>query len=350
MNVRLVPILVWLGLLAVSAEAGLPNSFSGWQMTSFRPVAAGQLAQYAGEDTALLEEYGFVVGERREYVRGDDRLTVSLWQMRDTTGSYGLYTFYRDPEMETSEEQDRISLGAARLVMQRGLHVVEARGARLDAEEARMLLTGVASLAKFQDLPPPLPQYLPQENFVAGSIKYVMGEAALDRLSTNLPGSAIGFELGAEAVLAQYRVQGRPVRMLLVSYATPQLAAKRLEIFRQLPVVSAAGDEPQFFVERKGSLLCFVLDLPAQSAAQQLFEQVRYQSVVTWNEYAPTHRDNPGDLVLNAFLLAGLLLLFATVAGISFGGVRIFTKKFIRVPIFDRPSQVEIIRLRLFDE
>ncbi|MBI4465485.1 MAG: hypothetical protein HY647_12335 [Acidobacteria bacterium] len=352
MWIPFVQISLVLGLVAVSAEASLPNTFNGWQTRSFQPVLAGQLAQFAEEDAALLEEYGFVSGERREYTRGDARLTATLWQMRDASGSFGLYTFYRTPEMEISETEDQMALGADRLLLRRGLYVLDARGAPLSADDARLLLAKVPSLTGAQALLPPLLAYLPQENRVANSTRYLLGSAALKRLDTHLPASTLGFELGAEVALAQYRIQGRLVRMVLVSYPTPQLASEKLRSFQQLPIVSETDPDTgaKVFLQRKGSLLCFVLDSPNLEAAEELLRQVRYQSVVTWNEYVPTHRDNAGNLILNAFLLAGLLLLFATVAGVSFGGIRIFTKKFIRVPIFDRPSQVEIIRLHLFDK
>jgi len=48
-------------------------------------------------------------------------------------------------------------------------------------------------------------------------------------------------------------------------------------------------------------------------------------------------------------VLTGFLLLVTLVAGISFGGVRYLAKKFLPWAVFDRPSQMEIIRLNLSD-
>jgi len=48
--------------------------------------------------------------------------------------------------------------------------------------------------------------------------------------------------------------------------------------------------------------------------------QVRYQAQVTLDEYVPTRRDNIGDLVINAFVLIGILLAFAIVSGFALGG------------------------------
>jgi hypothetical protein len=49
---------------------------------------------------------------------------------------------------------------------------------------------------------------------------------------------------------------------------------------------------------------------------------VRYEATITWSEYVPTARDNPGNLIVAAFLLAGVLLLFALVFSLLFGGAR----------------------------
>jgi hypothetical protein len=154
---------------------------------------------------------------------------------------------------------------------------------------------------------------------------------------------------GGSPAAASKPVKKDKVRLLLVSYATPQLAAKKLRSFQQLPVVSQGKPGSEIFVQRLGSLVCFVLDSPAPSTAETLLKHIRYQSEVTWDEYVPTRRDNIAHLVLNVFLLAGFILLFSLVAGLSYGGIRILAKKFLPIPIFDRPAQMEIIRLHLSD-
>ena len=173
---------------------------------------------------------------------------------------------------------------------------------------------------------------------------------AFERLEKSFPASAVGFDLGAEAVLARYRTGARDLRLLLVSYPTPQLAAKMLRSFQQLPAVAQAEADRRVYIRRKGPLLGFVFDAPESAAAEKLLSRISYESVVTWNEFVPSARDNVGDMVYKIFLLAGFLLLFAVVAGISFGAFRVLAKKFLPMPIFDRPSQVEIIRLNLTDK
>ena len=335
--------------LGVSAQAQLPDSFSGWETKLFRPVTVDRLAEFAGSDAALVREYGFVTGEHRDYARADAKLAVTLWKMKDASGSFGLYSFYREIGTASLEAGNRVAIWPRRLLIQHGPYLLDAQGDPLTMGEAKLLLARIPPLRQDENLLPSLPAFLPEENLVPQSAKFLMGPVAFGQLEKVLPTSAMGFDLGAEAEMAEYRVDGNTVRLLLVSYATPQLAAKKLRSFQQLPAISQGKPGSEIFVHRLGSLVCFVLDSPVPSTADTLLKHIRYQSEVTWDEYVPTRRDNIAHLVLSVFLLAGFILLFSLVAGLSYGGIRILAKKFLPIPIFDRPAQMEIIRLHLSD-
>jgi len=342
--------LLVLALWAPVGQANLPDSFGDWRTRSFQPVTENLLAQIAGNDALVLHEYGFLSGQQREYSSGDAMITVTLWQMRDATGSYGLLTFFRQPEMTEVEGEGTILRGRGRLLARRGAYVLDARGAGIDSlsvDEAGMLFGQIPSPGRGEDVLPPLPGYLPEQDLVASSTKFVMGPVALGRSGVELPASLLGFDLGAEVVLAQYRPSGNTVRLLLVSYATPQLAAKQLRGFEE---ARSAAPWSHVQMRRVGSLLAFVLDEAREEQAQPLFDGIRYESFVTWNEYVPGPRDNVGALLTGAFLLAGFVLLVTLVAGISFGGVRYLAKKFLPWEVFDRPSAMEIIKLNISEK
>jgi len=332
-----------------AAQAQLPDSFNGWTTASFQPITAGRLAEFAGADAPLLREYGFLAGEHRDYSKGDAKLTVTLWRMKDSSGSYGLFSYYREIGTASMEAGDRVAIWPNRLLIQHGPYLMDAQGARLTIGEAKQLLARIPALRREDNLVPLLPGFLPEENLVAQSPKFVMGPVGFARLEKDLPASAIGFDLGAEAEIAQYRVDGNVTRLVIVSYATPQLASKELRSFQQLPTITQRTGDQEIFLQRKGPLICFVLGAPTPADARTLLADVRYENEVTWNQYVPTRKDNVVALILNVFLLAGFVLLFALVAGLSFGGIRILAKKFLPIPIFDRPSQIEIIRLHLSD-
>ncbi len=349
MKIRSVLISLLFVLPGASARAQLPESFNRWESQSVRPIAAAQLSEFAGDDAGLVSEYGFVTGEHREYAKGSATLAVNLWKMRDASGGFGLYTYYREVGTASLEGRDLVAIWPERLMIQHGPYVVDARGAKLTLGDAKRLVAKIPALPKAEMQLPDLPGYLPEVNLTPQSLKFILGPVAFARLGKNFPASAIGFEQGAEVEIAEYRVGGGKAELLLVNYATPQLAAKKLRSFQQLPNVSKAQEGSGIFVQRKGPLVGFVVGA-TRSDAEILFNSIPYENEVTWNQFPPSRRDNIGDLVVNVFLLAGFVLLFAVVAGLSFGGIRVLSKKFLPIQIFDRPSEMEIIQLHLSDQ
>jgi hypothetical protein len=103
--------------------------------------------------------------------------------------------------------------------------------------------------------------------------------------------------------------------LAIFSYPTHQMAMQRIGEFQKLPGVMA---------KRSGPLVALVLSSQDPDYAENLLSQVRFQAQVTRDEYVPSLRDNIGDLVINAFVLIGILLAFSTVAGLAFGGFRAY--------------------------
>src|SRR5262249_5373693 len=93
---------------------------------------------------------------------------------------------------------------------------------------------------------PPVRGYLPDDGMVQGTQRYAMGPAAFQSALSALGQekfsaltSEIGFQTGAEAMLASYAVRGAtPQPLMLVDYPTPQLAEQHL---RHLQAVLSAN-------------------------------------------------------------------------------------------------------------
>jgi hypothetical protein len=88
------------------------------------------------------------------------------------------------------------------------------------------------------------------------------------------------------------------------------------------------GKIPGADVKRSGPLVAVILSPPDPDAAERLLAQVRYRAEVTLDERVPTLRDNIGNLVVNAFVLTGILLAFCVVSGLAVGGSRVFLRRF----------------------
>src|SRR4029077_4379245 len=106
--------------------------------------------------------------------------------------------------------------------------------------------------------------------------------------------------------------------LAIFNYPNNQMAMKQADEFTKL--ASAV-------VKRSGPLVAVVLHPPDPDAAERLLSQVRYQAQVTRDEYVPTRRDNIGVLVINAFKLIGILLVFAVASGLGVGGLRAFRRR-----------------------
>lgn len=349
MRVLLIGILLTFGF-TLRVEAQLPASFRGWESHSVQTISLPQLTSVADNNAGVIREYGFLGGERREYSRRKTVLTATLWLMEDATGAYGLFTFFGEPGMiSTRNGNDAAASSPGVFLFQRGPFVLEVRGQDLSQAETEDLTASIPEMTGRESLFPPLPGYLPAEGLVRQSEKYLIGPLAFARALDRIPASAIRFDMGAEAVLAHYRLGGGQIQLLLLSYPTPQLASKMLDEFQSLPLLTKNASGRTVFIERKGSLVAFVMDAPSLAATESLLNRVGYEANITWNEYVAPPGENAGSMMLAVFSLAGFVLLIAFFSGLAFGGIRLVAKRFISRPIFDRPSSLEIIKLNLTD-
>jgi Family of unknown function (DUF6599) len=349
MRAVLFGIFLTLGVV-LPARAQLPDSFHGWKSQSVQTISLAELNSVAGTNAAVIREYGFLGAERRGYSRPDGTLSATLWLMQDATGGYGLFTFLGEAEMtSTRHGDDSEAFSADVFLFQRGPYVLEVHGEKISHPEAEALAATIPANNGRESLLPPLPGYLPRQGLVPQSEKYMIGPLAFSRVFDRIPATSIRFDMGAEAALAQYQLEQGTVRLLLLSYPTPQLASKILQELETLPGFTESGQGKNMFIERKGSLVAFVMDAPSLAATQALLSRVGYQASITWNEYVPPPGENTGSMMLAVFSLAGFILLIALFSGLAFGAVRLVAKRFISKPIFDRPTSQEIIRLNLGD-
>ncbi len=160
---------------------------------------------------------------------------------------------------------------------------------------------------------PILASYLPSDGLVPNSERYVTGPIGLARFDGAIPPSVAAFHFGAEGQLGVFHTPKGDMTVAIFNYPTPQIAMQQTAEFGKLPGA---------VVKRSGPLVAVTLAPPDPDAAERILGQVRYEAVVTRDEYVPTRRDNVGELLLNAFILIGILLAFSIVSGIVVGGFR----------------------------
>jgi hypothetical protein len=345
------------GGAARATDTTLPKQFSGWQMAgsshaSKDPGAADPV------NASVLREYGFTDFESATYTRDDGRkLALKAARFQDASGAYGAFTYYKLPQMLVEKIGDQAASLNERVLFYRGHVLVDAVFDKLNvmsAAELRELVGQMPSLGGNSAKLPGLPAYLPRAGYVKNTAKYVVGPVTLRKLEAPIPAELIDFSAGAEVVLGTYRTSTGDATLLLINYPTNQIAAdhlKKLESARQQSGISQgiAPGNP-FFDKRTGPIVVIAAGSLSQSEAKSLLAAVNYDADVTWNENTYlTKKDNLANLVVNIIILCGILILFAAVAGLAFGGLRIFIRRILPEKVFDEPERGDFISLHLED-
>jgi hypothetical protein len=367
------------GVVAVISLAGIalasevapsgsifPSQFGGWQISgSLRASVDPTVADPV--NAAVLKEYGFAGFESATYTRDDGRkLLLKAARFGDASGAYGAYTFYKTPAMLIEKIGDGAASMNERVLFYRGNILVDAVFQKLSAMSAAEL----RELAEGLPLPsgntrnlPGLPAYLPTQSYVKNSAKYVVGPAALQSLDAPVPPELVDFNAGAEVVVGNYNSSGGEATLMLISYPTPQIAAdhlRRIEAARpqnSQPAngVSAANAYPilqtRIFDKRTGPIVVVAAGPLSQAEAKSLLASVNYDANVTWNENTYfTKRDNLANLLVNVIILCFIIIGFALIAGVAFGGIRILAKRLFPDRIFDQAENREFISLHLSEK
>ena len=333
----------------------LPSEFAGWHLSA-SPAVSHDAAKADPAFAALLQEYGFQEMEQATYVRPDRTMKVKAARFADASGAFGAFSFYKQPDMATENIGDRGASAGGRVLFLRGNVVVDAVLDRVTVMSAAELRDLAASLplpaGNACDLPPVL-NYLPKQAQRSNSVRYFMGAVGLGDVSTPISPEVVDFAKGAEVAMAQYATsQGSQgdATLMVISYPTPQIAAERAKAIDAALHTTSQAENPTSRVKRSGPLVALVSGQVSNSDAKSLLDQVNYDADVTWNQNTFfSKRDNIGNLLVGVILLVAILMGFALVAGLLFGGFRLLMKRLFPDRIFDRSKDVEIISLKLGD-
>jgi hypothetical protein len=333
-----------------SAQSILPQTFAGWTAgTTLTPTIG--FKGLAAE--TVSHEYGIVSGEKASYARSKDTLLeVSLLRMKDPSGAYGMYSYLRSPDMGHSDPGGHSVMSQQRALFLVGNLVLDIRGADLQkyGPDLNALVAAVTPKAEQGPLPT-LTEHLPVKGFVDRSDKYILGPVALNEFFPVSADDWLGFSHGAEAEVAKYNVEGRELNLLIADFPTPQVAQKRLVDLQQLYHLNPAapdGNSSSLFAKRSITLIAIVSGARTQAEADKLLGLIQSGSEVTWNE--PTFQfkePSIGAMIVGSIEGAGVLCMFAIVAGIGFGGLRLIVKRYFPDRVFDRSSTMQVLQLGL---
>jgi hypothetical protein len=163
---------------------------------------------------------------------------------------------------------------------------------------------------------PNLPGFLPEKNRVRNSERYIVGVESLNRFEPRIPPTLVGFEDGAEAVLAVFKTSAGDLPVTLIAYPTPQLARAKQ---------SAFGSQQGWSVKRTGTLIAVIPQQVDSAAAASILGGIEWDMTFMWNQAtkAPPMPDVAGMLIA-IFELTGLLLVICIGGGILVAGLYYF--------------------------
>jgi hypothetical protein len=357
--------LILVALCALTAHATfyptpmLPGAFAGWQLS--RPVLLGLLP--TGSEAQSLKEAGITFSESAEYQRDGESLKVRLLSFSDASGAYSAYSLLRQPNWP----KEQIGTGAAsdnnRVLFWQSNLVVDATFSHISAMSAgelRELASRLPVLQGNANLPPPLSHYLPEGGLEPQSTRYSLGAATYAKGGGALPVDLIGFDRGAEALSASYRIQGNEGVLTLIEYPTPQLAAEREKaiaaffkaghpVENHWPQALADSNPLALTVRRTGPVLAITTGGLFDRQAAELAGRVYYQAEVSWTRSGP----QASEISKTAKLLIGIVMLVAVlggtslVLGIFFGGGRVLYRRLRGKSVLDEDDQNKFLSLHL---
>ena len=267
-------------------------------------------------DEALWKEYGLVRADPGQI----GKVSYTAYRMKDLTGALAAWEWQRSPAGKPCDLAAFCTRDGNRTVILSDNYLLVFNSAAPRKSDVDSVLRALPN-RKDTSLPAIL-TFLPNDGLVPDSARYVLGPASLAAFAPELASSKPGFEQGAEAQIAQYRLPGstKDVRLALFYYATPEMARLHTVDFKLLP---------NTHVKRSGMLVAVVYGGAANREADTLLSRVQYEAKITWN-------DSPGpspikplyQLLLNILYMTIVLSALCLVAGLIYGGMRIYRRRY----------------------
>jgi hypothetical protein len=317
-------------VLPPSPKALLPDAFDGWETTEPSKVVT-DAAEVDAASAAALKEYGFNAAVLANYKRASDTLSMRALRFDDVSGAYGAYTYYR----QNGWPKEDIGTGAAsdhnRVLFWQGTTVVDATYSRIGpmtAGELREIARQLPVPTGNRAMIPPILANLPQAKIDGQTTHYAEGPAGYAGSGGALPPALVDFDMGAEAVTANYSLTSGMATLTIIDYPTPQIAeAQETAIRAYLKAGSRAqppwpkpltdSDVASLEVRHSGPLVVVVSGDAVPDDSHRLLETVHFDASLT-----AVPQPVESDVQVTSKLLMGIVALsvIGAAAAIVLGG------------------------------
>src|SRR3984957_16816298 len=253
----------------LASAAILPDSIGAYHRTAVsQPTLNGR---------DLWDEYGLHEYESAIYQNDAAKFTATAWQLQDSTGAMAAFNWQRPAAAKVSRASAFAAETATGLMLVHGNFLLSFDGYKPEASELAAL---AGTLIHVDGTPfPTLPGFLPAQDLVPNSERYITGPVGLQTFDAAVPPSVAAFHYGTEAALGVFHSPKGNLTMAVFNYPTPQIAMDRVSAFQNLPGAMA---------KRSGPLVAVVVAPADPDAAERLLAQVQYRAEITQQEHIAT--------------------------------------------------------------
>ncbi len=340
---------------------------STWSLVDSRNIPLAGVQQW-GENAALAKECGVKAVQLRTYTLypENDSVNVLIEAATDETSAYSLFTLYRDESMTPVADLPSTEVSSGSAILRRGnkfIHIFApdaAAGKGAGSQKGRQfpftlsqlhgLLLAVGGPVQAAEDAHGMPGALPPNGLVQGSEKYMLGEESAKLALPQFQTSLLGFSQGAEARVAAYRSGGNKMKVLAVTYPTPQIARQRFGAMQDSLQVNQPKGSQSVYGKSTGSYVILVFDATSQTSATKVLNLFNSTGYVTWNQRY--EGDEPIVIQMVRFVLANIifsfiLIGFALMGGLLFFGSKVAARKWFPNSAWGQPEGNTIIKLNL---
>ena len=269
--------------------------------------------QYTPPDADVFEEFGLEEAEEAEYRTADGRsVLVRALQFYDDTGAVAAYSWLR-PEGATEliERGERAVEKDDYVLIHFANYLLSLQGDRPDEEDVEIALTYLPRPKPTAD--PPVLKYVPEDVLVPDTGRHILGPVSLEKLVPDLAPSVVGFHFGTEGYFGRFATPSGEMRMIVWDYPSNPIARGQIESFQALDWAVAKQDGP---------LIAVVLNPDSADEAQRLLARVRYRAEVTQHAEEAKRHESLRNIILDTFILCGLLAGLMVIGGVLVAGTR----------------------------
>lgn len=302
-------------------------------------AATGPVRTPNGRASQLAESLGVRFGSERTY----GAVRVSVFRLGDEPLAYALLRFLRPEEASPSSIGDDAWTASSQVCVRIGDFTILVDGGTGPQRDSI-----AAALVSSVGRPEPnarLVSELPSGDRIPDSTRYISSFELLRRFRPDLVEDVYRFGAGgADGVVADFATgSAAPVRVLLVEYQTPQLAAEAYTSVMRWHDALAEPERASRIVKREGNYLIEATGVSGADAARVLVDGIRYDYRIKMLN-GPSPEEGGLDVAREAYLtamvvvgslrLVGAGLLLALGVGFGVGAVIFIRRRRAAADVF----------------